>query len=223
MLYFNIIRCLGLCERISTNLNTVNEPNFFTIGSVTEDYKSGMQFIDNGGSDLYNEGNYIQVPALSDNYVTYLENCAEGTVNGQQYSMATNGAGFSVTVFINYEQESIGIGGELGADGEGQAAQGSFEYNGWKGLWKTVNECHPMTGDDCDGYDPSLHHLWVTDAPISSTNHVVATDTDNDRDILNMVNGNDIIYLMWATKAGTISSEVLMQELVISVANAFGK
>ena len=173
--------------------------------------------------DSYNEGNYIQVPALSDNYVTYLENCEDGTVNGEQYSMAINGAGFSVLVFSSYGQVSIATAGELGADSEGLAAKGSFEYNEWNGFWKTVNECHPMTGDDCDGYDPSLHHLWVTDAPISSTNHVVATDTDNDRDILNMVNGNDVIYLMWATKAGTITSEALMQELVISVANAFGK
>jgi hypothetical protein len=206
-----------------SNVNTVNEPNFYAIGSATNDYQVGMQFIDNGGSDLYDEGNYIQVPALSDNYVTYAEKCGEGTVNGQQYSMAMNGAGFSVTVFEKYGQESIGIGGELGADGEGEAVQGSFEYNGWKGFWKTVNECHPMTGADCDGYDPSLHHLWVTDAPITSTNHVIETDTDNDRDILNMVNGYDVIYLMWATEAGTISSDTVMQELVTSVVDAFSK
>jgi hypothetical protein len=218
MIYFP-----GLCSRIVTNANSVSEPNFFSIGSVTDDYNAGMQFIDNGGTDLYNEGNYIQVPALSDNYVTYLENCGEGSVNGEQYYMAMNGAGISVTLFKNYEQESIAIGGELGADGEGQAVQGSFEYSGWKGFWKTVNECHPMTGADCDGYDPTLHHLWVTDAPITSTNHDIATDTDNDRDILTMVNGYNVVYFMWATQAGTISSDLVMQELVTSVVNALGK
>ena len=213
----------GLCARIVTNVNSVIEPNFFTIGSVTNDYTAGMQYIENGGDDLYDEGNYIQVPALSDNYVTYLENCGEGTVNGQQYSMAMNGAGISVTVFSNYGQESIGIGGELGADGDGQTTQGSFESNGWKGFWKIINECHPMTGADCTGYDPSLHHLWITDAPVTTTEHVIATDTDNDRDILNMVNGYDVVYLMWATEAGTISSDLRMQELVMSVAGGFGK
>ena len=213
----------GLCERIVTNVNSVNEPNFFTIGSVTNDYQAGMQYIDNGGDDLYDEGNYIQVPALSDNYVTYLENCDAGSVNGQQYSMAINGAGISVTIFSNYGQDSIAIGGELGADGEGQAVQGSFESNGWKGFWKTVNECHPNSGADCDGYDPTLHHLWVTDAPIASSNHVIASDTDNDRDILNMVNGHEVLYLMWATQAGTVSSDFVIQELVTSVGNAFGK
>ena len=133
----------------------VSEANLFSIGSTTDDYTAGLQYINNGGTDLYNEGNYIQVPAITDNYVTYLENCDEGSVNGEQYSMALNGAGYSVTVFSNYGQDSIAIGGELGADGEGQAAQGSFEYNGWKGFWKTVNECHPNTGADCDGHDHS--------------------------------------------------------------------
>ena len=205
------------------NVNSVNELNFFSVGGATEDYQADMQYIDNGGDDLFDEGNYIQVPALSENYVTYLENCREGTVNGQQYSMAINGAGISVTVFRNYGQESIGIGGELGADGEGQALQGTFESSGWKGFWKTVNECHPMTGADCNGYDPSLHHLWVTNAPITTTDHVIATDTDNDRDILSMVNGYDVVYLMWATQAGTISSDIVMQELVSSVANSYSK
>ena len=206
-----------------SKVNIVSEANLFSIGSITDDYKASMQYIDNGGNDLYDEGNYIQVPALSDNYVTYLDNCEEGSVNGEQYSMAINGSGYSVVVFRNYGQDSIAIGGELGADGEGQAAQGSFEYNGWKGFWKTVNECHPMTGDECDGYDPSLHHLWVTDAPIDNTNHDIATDTDNDRDILNMVNGYNVVYLMWATQAGTISSDLVIQELVTSVADEFSK
>ena len=80
-----------------------------------------------------------------------------------------------------------------------------------------------MSGVDCDGYDPTLHHLWVTDAPIASNNHEIPTDTDNDRDILTMVNGYNVVYLMWATQAGTISSDLVMQELVTSVANAFGK
>ena len=213
----------GLCGRIVNNVNSVNEPNFFAIGSATDDYQSGMHYIDNGGSDLFDEGNYIQVPALSDNYVTYLENCREGTVNGQQYAMAINGTGVSVTVFRNYQHESIGIGGELGADGEGQAIQSSFEYIGWKGFWKIVNECHPKTGDDCDGYDPSLHHLWVTNAPISSSEHGISTDTDNDRDILSMVKDYDVVYLMWATEPGTISSDDLIQEMVKSVVKAFGK
>ena len=205
------------------NVNSVIEPNFFTIGSVTDDYNAGMQYIDNGGSDLYNEGNYIQVPALSDNYVTYLGNCGDGNVDEQQYSMAINGAGISVTIFRDYGHESIAIGGELGADGEGQALQGMLDYSGWKGFWKTVNECHPMSGAACNGYDPSLHHMWITDAPIASNNHVIATDTDNDRDILNMVYGYNVVYLMWATQAGTTSSEMVMKELVTSVANAFSK
>ena len=205
------------------NVNSVYEPNLFSIGKATDDYKEGMEYIDNGGSDLYNEGNYIQVPALSDNHVIYYEDCKVGSVNGKQYTMAINGAGFSVTVFESYGEQSIAIAGELGADGEGQAVQGSLEYSGWKGFWKTVNECHPMGGDACDGYDPSLHHLWITNAPIANTSHVIATDTDNDRDILNMVSGFDVVYLMWATKAGTVSSDLVMQELFTSVVNAFGK
>ena len=42
-----------------------------------------------------------------------------------------------------------------------------------------------MTGDDCEGYRPTLHHMWVIDVPITDSNHMVATDIDDDRDILN--------------------------------------
>ena len=201
----------------------VSEANLFSIGSTTDDYNAGLQYIHNGGTDLYNEGNYIQVPALTDNYVTYLENCAEGTVNGEQYSMAINGAGYSVLVFTNYGKVSIAIGGELGADGEGLAAQGTFEYNGWNGFWKTVNECHPNTGADCDGHDPTLHHLWITDSPIANTSHDIATDTDDDRDVLSVESGFNVVYLMWATQAGTTSSDLVIQELIQKVADEFSK
>ena len=135
-----MISCFsGLCQRIVDEADKISEPNYFSIGSVDHDYLPGMQFIDDGGDDIYDEGNYIQVPALSENFVTYLENCEDGTVNGETYSMSMNGAGISVTVFRNYGQESIGIGGQLGADGDpGLIDQKEYETGGWRGFVKKM-------------------------------------------------------------------------------------
>jgi hypothetical protein len=190
----------------------VNEPNLFTIDS---DYVEGMTYISDGGNDMYDDGNFIQVPALSTNYVVYTDNCAQETVNGQQYSMDMDNSGFSVTVFSTYNQVAISIGGETGADGYGTVVTGSYESNGWTGFWKTVKDEYEVGDDE----DPGINHLWVTNAPSASHMVPFPDDTDDDQDILDSVNGYTVVYLMWATNPGLVSSETVMQQLVTSVAD----
>ena len=125
---------------------------------------------------------------------------------------------FSVTVFRPYRKDSISINGDVGADGKGSVHKGSYGYNGWKGFWKVI---YGSTGPD-----PALHHLFVTDAPISESNHQISTNTDKDDDTLNNVNGYNIVYLMWATYDGTNnykSSDDVMKQLVKTISKSYGK
>ena len=190
-------------------VNGIFEPNLYNINS---DYAAGNTDIEDGGNNMYDRGIYISVPALTNNYVVYTDNCAQRAVNGQQYSMDVNNNGFSVTVFSPYNQNNIAISGGLGADGSGNVHAGSYQSGNRKGFWKTVK----------GPGDPGINHLFVTDA--ASPNHTWSTNTDADDDTLDNVNGNTVIYLMWGTQTNsTVSSDSVMQQLVSSIADRKSK
>ena len=62
------------------NVDNVPENKLFTIDT---DYAPDKTSIDDGGLDIWDDGNYIKIPASSDYHVRYLENCEKGTVNGE--------------------------------------------------------------------------------------------------------------------------------------------
>ena len=175
------------------------------------DYYNGYIKISDGGSNTYDSGNYIRVPANSSNYLTYKSDCNEYTVNGQKYRMRLKTNGFSVTVFNPYYKDSISVSGGLGADGYGKTHKGAYSYLGWTGFWKIV------VAESASPSSPySVHHLWVTDA---AAQHHISSNTNDDLDILQTVNGYNVVYLMWTTYFKTKSSESLMQDLVRGIAN----
>ena len=166
---------------------------------------------------MYDNGNCISVPATSlasthcssisnSKKVTYKENCATGTVNGESYSMSMANNGISVLWFQRYTKDAISINGNLGADGQGALSTGSYTFNGWKGFWKIVWNA---------GNDPGINHLWVTNAP--SALH----DYDNTRhwdwDQLSNINGYEVIYLKWATVPRTRTSDLAMNQLIEAI------
>ena len=161
---------------------------------------------------MYDGGNCITVPGTSSNScsgdsvtVLYKDNCEAGTVNGETYTMSINTNGISVLWFEKYTKSSISINGNNGADGSGSISPGSYSYNGWKGFWKIVH----------GSGDPSIHHLWVTNAP--SPGHTYSSNTNYDYDELYSVDGYTVVYLLWGTSSGTRSSDSQMQNVVKSV------
>jgi len=187
------------CDHIVDMVNNVTEPNKYTIKS---DYSVGKYSIWDGGDDMYDNGNFINV---SGHRAVYLDDCDIDTVNGQQYAMELSNEGFSVTLFSPYYKSQISIYGGLGADGQGTVETGSYHWNGWNGFWKVVYIAN----------DPGINHLWVTDAP--SARHEVSKSTDDDRDVLSNIYGYNVVYLLWATKIGSKSSDSVMQQLVSAV------
>ena len=200
------------CNSIVTAVGAVSVGTFFTISSH---YATDGTEISDGGNDMYDVGNCISVPATSTastpcssvtNKVTYKRDCDESTVNGQTYKMWINNNAISVLYFPSYSQNTISINGNLGSDGGGNIASGSYEYNGWKGYWKVTWG---------QGSDPGVNHLWMTNAP--STVHTFDSTRQYDYDELLGVNGYSVVYLMWATAVGTRSSDSAMQQIIQAI------
>ena len=213
-LLFSIFKRLSFsislgCEKVVSNVMDVVEYNIHTIGN---DYVEGKYSIRNGNDDMYDDGNMINVPANSSHQVVYLDNCQQGTVNGQPYLMALNNSGYSVALFTPYMKENISIRGNLGNDGSAKQNHGSYEYKGWTGFWKIVRGTLINAG---------VHHLWVTDAP--NATHEVLYDGGDDQDMLSNVIGYNVVYIMLGTKPNYYSSNDVIQQLVEKIYQSFGK
>ena len=206
----------GACQRTAINVRNVNVGS---IQTISNDYSSGENSIKDGGKDMYDGGNCISVPATTvettscsniESYgrklVTYKENCASGTVNGETYEMSLMNSGISVLTFSKYKPDTISVNGNLGADGGGKLSTGSYQYNGWKGFWKIVWRA---------GSDAGVNHLWVTNAP--SARHTFDKTRAYDLDQLTSISGYDVTYLMWATVTGTKTEDSAMYQLVEAV------
>ena len=192
---------------IATAVDRINVGTFYNINS---NYAAGGTSIGDGGNDMYDNGNCITVPGSSSNgcpsnRLTYLQNCGEGVVNGQSYSMSMKNNGISVVYFSSYTENTISINGDLGADGSGSIASGSYTYNGWKGFWKVV----------WNSGDPGINHLWITNAP--NAYHRFDGSRRYDRDQLLRVNGYKVVYLMWGSPPGARSSNSAMRQLIQAV------
>ena len=201
-------------QQTCTDVSSVNVGSFYTISSH---YFAGGTFISDGGDDMYDNGNCISVPATptetthcsaisSSMKVTYKANCETGTVNGESYSMSMMNGGISLLRFQRYTKDTISINGNIGADGTGFIAGGSYTTGDWSGFWKVTWGGTTVTPD------PGINHLWVTNAP--SAIHTYPSSTNWDYDQLSNVNGYEVVYLMWGTVAGTRTSDAAMEELV---------
>ena len=211
----------GACQRIAINVRNLNVMN---VKVISNDYASGGNSIKDGGKDMYDSGNCISVPATTDEtascsniennprrqsnpkLVTYKDNCAIGTVNGETYEMSMMNSGISVLTFSKYKPDTISVNGNLGADGGGKLSTGSYQYNGWKGFWKVVWRARG---------DAGVNHLWVTNAP--SAKHTFRKTNKFDWDQLSDISGYDVTYLMWATVPDSKTEDFAMQQLVIAV------
>ena len=166
---------------------------------------------------MYDNGNYIQIPpnpSSPANRIVYKENCEAGVTNGQEYRMAMNNSGFSLTMFSPFRKHSLLIDGNLGADGRGSVHNGSYVYNRWTAFWKVV---YGTT-------DPGIHHLFITDG---AATHEFSQNTNSDIDRLHNVNESDVFYIMWGTylqgNTSFKSSDDLIRQLVRTVVDEFGR
>jgi len=185
------------CNEVSTAVNGAASGAKWSITGFT----AGQTSISDGGGDMYDGGNIVTV---NDNQITYVDSCGSGNANGIQYSMDVNAAGISVLTFDNVPTPGdVRISGNLGADGSGARTHGSYTSTGWNSFWKMTHSAG----------DPSVVHLWLTDAP-AAVPDTTNTNTDNDADSLTNVAGYRVLYMMWGVPSGGIVSEVQFQAVV---------
>jgi len=79
------------------------------------------------------------------------------------------------------------------------------------GFWKSISE-----GDG----DPSINHVWVTNAP--SASHDFSNDTDEDYDNLSGIQGYKLVYVLFASVHGYNPSDADYETLITAIAASLG-
>jgi len=219
------------------NLDTLEVSNISVSGS---NYVRGIEsdtqsFIDDGGEDMYDDGNVLSTNLVDNGFIEYTHTIqssvgdthgedfvqtADGTVadgtdyfgNGSSYftNMYT---GLFVMVATNINITEFVVSGELGADGDGIVSSDVIALNGGHtGYFKKVY----------DSGDPSVNHLII----IPSKNGVVQSiseNTDDDFHLLSNLSGvNRIYYLLFATKdnENNVNDEVTSEQAA-TIGNLF--
>jgi hypothetical protein len=165
--------------------------------------------IDDGGNDMYdganylitNNNNYYQengdgIPYTFGEIVTQGSGSIASNLDGAGYfgenaSYITNFAEGTFFAAVNDATVSmIGVDGNIGADGGGYMAYGSWDMTAGNGtpyrvFWQTRSE---------QGWDPAIHKLYFVDP--SQELYVTATDNnDNDQFLLEGFNGQPTSFM----------------------------
>lgn len=159
--------------------------------------------ISDGGGDMYDGGNYINVESTS---IPYSNNSIEeiydysGTnllgTDGQYFTLKVPGLFVFAADIEN--KSSFGISGGLGADGSGSYDNTVIDYsylgNSYKGFAKKVYGAG----------DPSVNHLIIVKNPGNNVTQYVGTSTNIDtHELDNIANSaTKIYYLLFAGASG---------------------
>ena len=164
------------------------------------------QTINDGGSDMYDNGNYLRIQTSSgySGYLYYTNTNAfrsAGIGDVQYYTYKQTGA---VTAFVaEFTSASSGItgfviNGDNGADGGGYQAYGNYDRRTWTGLPNGWSSAFKQV---YNAYDPSINHLIVAPGPIASQR--IGSSTNDDRHELTFSSGvSKVVYVLWAGNSG---------------------
>ena len=79
-----------------------------------------------------------------------------------------------------------------------------------RGFWKSIYGAS----------DPSINHVWVTNAPFPS--HSFSRDTNDDRDTLSGIRGHQLVYVMFGGAGGRQYSTADFQRIITQIARSLG-
>ncbi|OBX23709.1 MULTISPECIES: HYR domain-containing protein [Bizionia] len=172
-------------------------------------------YIDDGGNDMYDDGNYISTDIGGD--ITYSDNLVISETN-----FGTNGQFFSRKVEDMWllaadldGVDSFNIAGELGADGDGTATGytatinvAGFNYNIFA---KRVNEDVGRVDSDS-----SINHLIIIPENVNATHNFV-TDTDDDQhQVTDLTGTTRLYYLLFASIDSGVVDDATMEAIATS-------
>lgn len=175
-------------------------------------YDGGANYIGDGGSDMYDGGNYLNTDlssgiAYSDNVIA--PHTGFGTT-GQYFTRHLSGLFVMAADLDNVN--TFAISGNNGADGSGTADEhvfttvsGGVTYNVF--VKRVYN-----------AWDPSINHVMIIPENASAS-HTWATNTDNDQhDLTGLASTTRIYYLLYASASGGFvdnpTTEAIVQEFL---------
>jgi hypothetical protein len=199
------------CGTISAAANSAEGVNWWPI----TDFAAGGTFIFDGGNDMYDSGNTIQL-GDGGSAIAYTDQCDSatfGTGKRSAYSMDIEIGGISTTVFEDYPYNSINIAGDTGADNiDGVIDTSTFGYNGWTAFLKQIHSSD----------DPTIVQIFLTDAKNATQSlGEAATKTNNDYHRVDGVAGATVIYLFAGVTDSVPLDEGSFQEIVRAVVDSF--
>lgn len=181
-------------------------PNSFTFL-----YDGGVDYINDGGNDMYDGANYMTTNYEADiDYTsgTIVTSDAFGT-DTQYFTEQLNGLFFMGANTDNVE--FFQISGNNGADGSGSATGYVLTAStaNYTAYYKQV----------CSAGDPSINHLIIvpSDVPASQT---YSDDTNNDEHIVNgLATSTSLYYALWAGNGGYCYTEEEVQTILDALIN----
>ena len=167
-----------------------NKINSYCSLHTIHDLRANYNYIPDGGSDMYDGGNRIQLdsnPAIT--YGPY--NTIRKENNLEFFTSEKNQQLFLLGAKI---KKSLKVTGNLGADGRGAYSTYNFILGDYKFYCKRVYGAS----------DPSVNHLFIVNKDVAAS-HKYATHTDNDYDELILSNNSEpqsVFYFMWGGNRG---------------------
>ncbi|MCQ2229298.1 MAG: choice-of-anchor D domain-containing protein [Bacteroidales bacterium] len=177
-------------------------PNFHSI-----EMDGHKNYIDDGGNDMYDGGNYLSTDIAS--YFNY----TNGTIvsggpmgaNGKYVTKADDGL-FMMAAELDGVKE-FSITGNLGADGDGQHEGFEYDFGDYKAF------CTRTIGT----YDPSINHIILVPSDDNVTHTFLTSTEDENHIIKGLDNTTSIVYLLFS------SENDASEETIKSVAQALAK
>lgn len=172
-------------------------------------------FIDDGGNDMYDEGNYISTDIGGD--ITYSDNLVISEAN-----FGTNGQFFTRKVEDMWLMAadldgvvSFNIEGNLGADGDGTATGYTTTINiaglNYSIFAKRVNEEVGVVDSD-----PSINHLIIIPENVNATHNFVTDTGDDQHQVTDLIGTTRLYYLLFASIDSGVVDDATMEAIATS-------
>jgi hypothetical protein len=206
------VACLTSNNGFNVNLNTINDwhiqenldplimgtfSNFFNYLYDGNSNNNAVHYIDDGGNDMYDDGNYIDIWG---NCITGFSNVAYGTINTEPthgyYVTPTNIWPNTTIVYVQKGVARITVHGDVGSDEGGTVTNDKTTYTTSNNRYGTI-----FYNANGEAGDPSVLDVWFTiensnwNSRLTDSNDQRKTEDNNDYSHSVEVTGSNYIFV----------------------------
>jgi hypothetical protein len=184
-------------------LTSYPNPNTFS-------YDGSSNYIDDGGNDMFDSGNYLNTDLATE--FDYTSGVVLSSTN-----FGPNGSYFTLELpglfCLGADMDGVNnfyISGNNGADGDGFVVSYDFQITFGSQTYDVY------TKKIYDTSDPSINHMFIVPAG-SGLTHTFATDSNDDFDQLTgLTNTSRIYYLLFSSQNSALITDTEMEDVALS-------